>query len=94
MIRADLEDRFHEAVQSYWNTREEQKRRQKESGKNDAGTRGSVTGGGQMAALEQLVVDILKHTGLKHPHIRTKKELNASRLLPPREKMGSFSSIE
>lgn len=54
MIRADLEDRFHEAVQSYWNTREEQKRRQKESGKNDAGTRGSVTGGGQMAALEQL----------------------------------------
>lgn len=40
-----------------------------------AGTRGVVTGGAQMTALEQLVVDILKQAGLNQFDIRTKREL-------------------
>lgn len=71
----ELEARFKEAVQHFWNTRESQQRKQGETGRTDAGTRGAVTGGAQMAEIEQLVVDILKQTGLQQLQIRTKKEL-------------------
>ncbi len=75
MNRPNLEARFHEAVQHFWNIRESQQKKQGESGKTDAGTRGAVTGGAQMGALEQLVVDILIQAGLSQLDIRTKTEL-------------------
>jgi hypothetical protein len=75
MSLMDLEARFHEAVQHFWMMREEQQKKQGQLGKTDAGTRGAVTGGAQMAALEQLVVDILKQAGLNQLDIRTRREL-------------------
>jgi hypothetical protein len=82
----DLEARFHKAVQYFWNMRESQQEKQGTSGKTDAGTRGAVTGGAQMAALEQLVVDLLIETGLNHLDIRTKTELELPGYYRPEKK--------
>lgn len=82
----DLETRFHKAVQYFWNMRESQQEKQGTSGKTDAGARGAVTGGAQMAALGQLVVDLLVETGLNHLDIRTKKELELPGYYRPEKK--------
>ena len=71
----ELEARFHEAVRQFWRTRDEQQARQIRAGRVDAGTRGAVTGGQQMNALEALVVDIVRNAGLKQPTVETETEL-------------------
>lgn len=71
----DIEKRLQEAVQSYWNARAKNKEKQVKSGKIDAGTRGEVTGGTQMGALEVLVADILCDAGLKKIDVRTRTAL-------------------
>lgn len=71
----DIEKRLQEAVQSYWDARAKNKEKQVQSGKIDAGTRGEVTGGTQMGALEVLVADILCDTGLKRLDVRTRTSL-------------------
>ncbi|GKS98831.1 restriction endonuclease [Acidovorax sp. SUPP3434] len=73
--KIDVEGRLQEAVQSYWNARAANKDKQVESGKIDAGTRGEVTGGTQMGALEVLVADILCEAGLKRLDVRTRTGL-------------------
>lgn len=71
----DVEVRFRQAVQSFWAARTTQKKKQEERGTIDAGTRGAVTGGTQMGALEVLVVDILAEAGLRMLDIHTKTAL-------------------
>jgi len=71
----DIEKRLHGAVQSYWDARSKNKEKQVKSGKIDAGTRGEVTGGTQMGALEVLVADILCDAGLNKLDIRTRTAL-------------------
>jgi hypothetical protein len=71
----DIDKRLHEAVQSYWDARAENKEKQLRSGNIDAGTRGEVTGGTQMGALEILVADILCDAGLKRLDVRTRTAL-------------------
>lgn len=73
--RVDIEKRLQKAVQSYWDARAKNKEKQVESGKIDAGTRGEVTGGTQMGALEVLVSDILCEAGLKRLDVRTRTAL-------------------
>ena len=73
--RSDIEKRLQEAVQSYWDARAKNKEKQVESGKIDAGTRGEVTGGTQMGALEVLVADILFEAGLERLDLRTRTAL-------------------
>jgi hypothetical protein len=73
--KIDVEMRLREAVQSYWNARAKNKETQVQSGKIDAGTRGEVTGGTQMGALEVLVADILCEAGLKRLDVRTRTAL-------------------
>jgi hypothetical protein len=63
------------AIQSYWNARTQNKAKQVEGGKIDAGTRGEVTGGTQMGAMEVLVADILCDAGLKKFDIKTRTAL-------------------
>lgn len=67
----NIEKRLQVAVQSYWDARRKNKEKQVQSGKIDAGTRGEVTGGTQMGALEVLVSDI----GLKKLDVRTRTAL-------------------
>lgn len=73
--RLDTEKRLKEAVQSYWDARASNKEKQIEGGKVDAGTRGEVTGGSQMGAMEVLVADILCDAGLKRVDVKTRTSL-------------------
>jgi hypothetical protein len=71
----DIDKRFVEAVQSYWDARAKSKEKQVEAGKIDGGTRGEVTSGTQMGALEVLVSDILCDAGLKDTDVKTRTAL-------------------
>jgi hypothetical protein len=71
----DTDKRLQKAVQSYWDERGRNKSKQIEGGKIDAGTRGEVTGGAQMGAMEVLVADILCDAGLNKLDIRTRTAL-------------------
>lgn len=71
----DVERRLQAAVQSYWNARATNKQKQARTGRIDAGTRGEVTGGMQMGALEVLVADIVCAAGLKRLDVRTRTSL-------------------
>lgn len=75
MARINVEKRLQAAVQAYWTTRTTSRAKQQSAGRPDAGSRGEVTGGAQMAALEALVVDILCEAGLRRLHIRTSSQL-------------------
>ncbi len=68
----NLDLRFQAAVQQFWTGRDEALRRQIEAGRVDAGTRGSVTSGGHMSALESLVADIVEDAGLDRGLVRIK----------------------
>ena len=74
----DIDQRFRDAVQRFWAARDEQQRKPAERGTIDAGTRGAVTGGTQMGALEVLVVDILADVGLDHLDIHTRTALEST----------------
>ncbi len=71
----DIDKRLQKAVQSYWDARGKNKEKQIEGGKIDAGTRGEVTGGAQMGAMEVLVADILFDAGLKKLDVKTRTAL-------------------
>lgn len=71
----DIEERLQAAVQSYWDARTRNKEKQVKSGRIDAGTRGEVTGGTQMGALELLVADVLCDAGLEKVSVRTRTAL-------------------
>lgn len=74
-MSADLDARLRLAVQSFWDTRRAQASKQASKGRVDAGTRGAVTGGAQMGAIEALVVDLICETGLTRAEIRTRNAL-------------------
>ena len=80
----DIDKRLQEAVQSYWDARAENKEKQVKSGKIDAGTRGEVTGGTQMGALEVLVADILCDAGLKRSTFARARRWNCRDISGPR----------
>lgn len=86
----DLEERFLQAVAAFWDARHRQQRKQHESGKIDAGTRGAVTGGTQMGALEVLLTDVLLDAGLRSSHIRVRTALELPGYYRP-EKSGICS---
>ena len=71
----DIDSRFRGAVQYIWTGRLRQRDKQVEAGKIDAGSRGDVTGGGHMGALELLVKELLTEFGMNEADIFTKKKL-------------------
>ena len=71
----DIDARYHDAVQYLWTGRLKQREKQAEAGKIDAGSRGDVTGGGHMGALELLVKDLLIEFGIDEAEIFTKQRL-------------------
>ena len=71
----DIETRYRDAVQYVWTGRLKQREKQAEAGKIDAGSRGDVTGGGHMGALELLVKDLVIEFGIDESEIFTKKRL-------------------
>ncbi len=82
----DVEERFQQAVQAFWDARDRQQQKQIKAGKIDAGTRGAVTGGTQMGALETLLTDILLDTGLSRADIRARTALELPGYFRPEKK--------
>jgi Restriction endonuclease XhoI len=74
-VLTDIDERFQQAVQAFWSSRDRQQQKQVASGKIDAGTRGAVTGGTQMGALEVLLTDVLLDAGISRFHIRARTAL-------------------
>src|SRR4051812_26616446 len=85
-MNKDLDTRFRGAVQSYWSSRSSQMAKQKQTGLVDAGLRGSVTGGAQMGAFEDLVVDVLCQTGLCRADIKSRRALELPGYYRPEKK--------
>lgn len=82
----DLDLRLRRAVQSFWETRRAQATKQASKGRVDAGTRGAVTGGAQMGAIESLIVELLCEVGLTRAEIRTRKALELPGYFRPEKK--------
>jgi len=74
-VPIDIDARYRDAVQYIWTGRLRQREKQAEAGKTDAGSRGDVTGGGHMGALELLVRDLLIEFGINESDIFTKQKL-------------------
>ena len=70
-----LERRFLEAVASFWETRANNRAKQKQRGTLDQGNRAEVTGGTQLGALELLIADLLVEAGLNQLDVRTRTQL-------------------
>jgi hypothetical protein len=71
-VTSIAEGRFQAAIDEYWATREAQTAKQLASGKADAGTRGSVTGGAHLHALTTLIGEIFVENGFPRHSIRLK----------------------
>ena len=82
----DLQQRLQDATQSFWEARNRQRQKQIEAGTVDAGSRGAVTGGAQMRALEVLITDIIVEAGLTRANVKTKSGLEVPGYYRP-EKM-------
>lgn len=82
----DISDRFRRAVNYFWAARHTQQQKQIQSGSVDAGTRGAVTGGTQMAEMETLAADILLQAGLDRAHVRTRTALEMPGYYRPEKK--------
>ncbi|MEO8657272.1 MAG: PaeR7I family type II restriction endonuclease [Bryobacteraceae bacterium] len=82
----DFEKRLQDAVQRYWDGRNRNLAKQKESGIIDAGTRGAVTAGTQMGALEVLIVDVLCEAGLQKLDVKTRTGLELPGYFRPEKK--------
>lgn len=59
-----MDKKVIKAVRFYWNSRNNQKTRQAESGSPDMGARGAVTGGAQMDAFVNLISDAIIECGI------------------------------
>lgn len=82
----DIDSRLKDAVQKFWLARKRQQKKQVKAGKIDAGTRGAVTGGTQMGALEFLIRDILVESGLKTADVKTRTALELPGYYRPEKK--------
>jgi len=69
----DFEKKANTAVKAFWRTRDDAKRKQKESGKSDQGERAGVTGGKNMDGFANLVTDLVKANGLPNAEIHLKR---------------------
>jgi len=73
-----LDTELQQAVQYYWNSRDQAHTKQQATGLLDAGTRGAVTAGGQMAGLEALIVRALRLVGLPNLDIKVGRSEDAT----------------
>lgn len=81
-----VDSQLQAAVQAYWASRRDQAARQLQKGTKDTGTRGAVTGGVQMAALEILVSHKLKAVGLNDVHIYRQRQIELPGYFRPEKK--------
>lgn len=73
-----LDAELQVAVQYYWDARDQARTKQQATGQLDAGTRSAVTAGGQMGALEALIVRALRLVGLPNLDIKIGRSEDAT----------------
>ncbi len=88
----DVDARLQHAVEQFWEGRAKQQKKQIDVGKIDAGTRGAVTGGTHMGALEVLVTDILIDAGLKKLDVKSRTGIELPGYYRP-EKMWDLTVV-
>ncbi|MFJ2363845.1 PaeR7I family type II restriction endonuclease [Pseudomonas sp. NPDC087697] len=71
----DYESKTPEAVKAFWQSREDAKTKQMESGKADQGERAGVTGGKNMDGFTDLITEIVRKNGLAHAQIHQAKSV-------------------
>lgn len=69
----DFEKKTQAAIKAFWQTRDDAKLKQKESGKSDQGERAGVTGGKNMDGFSDLVIDLVRANGLPNAEIHQKR---------------------
>jgi hypothetical protein len=60
----DLQGGLKKAIAFYWQTREDQSKKQTDQGNSDQGARSAVTGGAQMDGIINLLTEIISETGI------------------------------
>jgi len=69
----DYENKTSDAIKAFWQTRDDARSKQKESGKADQGERAAVTGGKNMHGVSRLVVDLVKANGLPNAQVHQQR---------------------
>lgn len=64
------DQKFEQAVRSYWSVRKAQAEKKLVAGRTDAGTRGEVTGGAHLDAMAHLIEEVFVGAGFKRESIR------------------------
>jgi hypothetical protein len=71
----DLHGRLKKAIAFYWQTREDQSKKQKDQGSSDQGARSAVTGGAHMDGIINLLTEIISEAGVSSDCIHFNKFL-------------------
>ena len=74
-IIGNLENHVGKAVAHYWQTRKEQREKQRKRGVSDAGLRSAVTGGAQMDGFIRLFTEIIVEAGMNEKYVFRKRLL-------------------
>jgi Restriction endonuclease XhoI len=69
----NFEEKAKLAVKTFWQAREDAKKKQKAAGRSDQGERSGVTGGKNMDGFSDLVVDLVRANGLPNAEIHQKR---------------------
>jgi len=85
-MSSPAEARFEAAVRSYWQVRDAQAAKQIEAGKVDAGTRGSVTGGGHLNGVAALLEELFIENGFPPHTIRRTSSIELPGFYRPTKK--------
>ena len=71
----DYENKAHDAIKAFWQTRAAVRQKQMASGKAAQGERAEVTGGKNMDGFSSLVVDLVKANGLPNAQIHQQRAM-------------------
>ena len=72
---ANYEQKAREAVKIFWESREQARQKQTDSGKVDQGERAGVTAGKNMDGFLALVIDIVRANGLDNAEIHQERRV-------------------
>lgn len=72
---ANYEAKAHEAIKAFWQSREQARKKQADSGKADQGERAGVTAGKNMDGFIDLIKDIVHANGLSHADVHEERRV-------------------
>jgi hypothetical protein len=85
-MSSPAEARFEAAIRSYWQVRDAQAAKQLAGGKTDAGTRGSVTGGGHLNGVASLLEELFIEYGFPSHTIKRTSSIELPGFYRPTKK--------